>query len=315
MAEALRLLLLTKYHWLLAATVLGALKSWLTGLRWRHLAPASHPLSTTKSFHFYGIGVMINMTLPFRVGDLVRARLIAEALKIPGTQALGTIASEHILDFTMLCCLLITCFTLYSYHWPTQVIPTVSVFFALALSFFTAVFILRTKKNTPLIQQWKTQLSAVLPKRLLIFPTMLRNFYSGLFHFGDLMNVLKILGSTASIWLAQSLWIYALLSSLGIAESYHLGFEAPLVLVVMMGIAVMIPSSPGYIGTFHLITLLGLTQMGVPKSVALSFAILAHAHAVAVAISVGLYSLWKGSIKLSFNLKLINKPAALPEIP
>jgi uncharacterized membrane protein YbhN (UPF0104 family) len=76
-----------------------------------------------------------------------------------------------------------------------------------------------------------------------------------------------------------------------------------------MGIAIMIPASPGYIGTFHLMILLGLTQMGVPKAAALSYAILAHAHAVVLAILIGLYSLWKTNIKLHANLRLANKSA------
>lgn len=146
-------------------------------------------------------------------------------------------------------------------------------------------------------------MAKVEPRRLLFIPKIVENFYLGFLQLGSFINIFKILMMTVCIWIAQGIWIYALLCSLGIAETYSLGFEAVLVLIVMMGIAVMIPASPGYLGTFHLMVLLGLTQMGVSKSIALSYAILTHAHGLIIAILIGLYNLWKVSIKLSFNLK------------
>jgi len=292
------------YIWILIATGIGVLKMWISGFRWRHFGFPCIQLSSKSSFYFYAIGTMTNMTLPFRAGDIVRTRMIADALKIPNTKVLGTIASEHMLDFITLCSLLVGCLTFYSYRWPTEVIPTVITFFIVAVFCFGGVFLLN--KNTHIIKQFKSYISQILPKFLLFLPNMIATFYSGFFQLGSFLNILKVLGLTACTWIAQGLWIYALLYSLGIVENYQLGFEAVAVLMVMMGIVIMIPSSPGYIGTFHLMVLLGLTQMGVPKSISLSYAILAHAHALAMAILIGLYSLWKINIKSSMDFKCQN---------
>jgi len=299
------------YRWLLIATLLGIFKARLTGSRWRYLAPDHRRLSSTQSFYFYAVGVMTNMTLPFRIGDILRARLIADNLKIPKTKALGTIASEHVIDFGVLCSLLLICLTLYSYHWPSQVSSIVNIFLVIITAVLGGIFILR--KCSRLVKKLEAYLNQMLPEGLLFLPQMIGHFLSGLFQFDGAVNGIKIILFTIGIWLAQGLWIYALLCSLGIAQSYHLGFEPSLVLMVMMGIAVMIPSSPGYIGTFHLMVMLGLSQMGIPKSIALTYAILSHAHAVAIAILLGTFSIWKGHIKISFNSQ--NNNSIIQELP
>ncbi|RDI48142.1 lysylphosphatidylglycerol synthase transmembrane domain-containing protein [Aquicella lusitana] len=310
--EVSHLLSNISYIWLLIGTIIGVLKMWMTGFRWRYLVPLRNRLTAMHSFYFYSIGTMINMVLPFRIGDILRARLIAETLKIPNTNVLGTIAREHIMDLVLLCSLLLGCLTIYSYRLPSQVISTVNTFLTIVAVVFGAAFLL--KKNNFLMAKLKKLNSLTLPKPLLFFSGMLTNFYSGFFQLGDLKNITKMFGMSVCIWIAQGFWIYTLLCSLGIAGSYQLGVEATVALMIMMGIAVMIPASPGYIGTFHLMVILGLTQMGVPKSVSLSYAILAHAHAVGVAVLMGIYSLWKGNIKLSFYFNLTDKSAAIQEV-
>lgn len=309
--EITHLLLLINYKWIIAATIICIFKMWGTVLRWHYFVVSPKQLSSTNSFHFYAIGTMINMTLPFRMGDLIRANLIAEALKISNPKALGTIASEHILDFVALIFLLVGCLALFSYQWPAQIIPIVKIFFI--ISTILSVGFLLFKKNAHIQKRFKNFIDTVLPKRFLFIPNMITNFCAGFFQFGSIINRLKIFGMTAGLWVAQSVWIYTLFCALGMIDSYHLNFEAAFVLAVMIGVATMIPSSPGYIGTFHLMIVLGLTQMGIPKTVSLSYAILAHAHAVGTAVLIGFYSLWKGKIKLSFNFYPKKTPHVVQE--
>jgi uncharacterized protein (TIRG00374 family) len=311
MHEITHILSFIDYKWIIAATVVCILKMWVTVARWNCFIVSAKQLSSTNSFHFYAIGTMINMTLPFRMGDLVRSNLIAEALKIPNPKALGTIATEHILDFIALGFLLVGCLIFYSYHWPARVIPIMSVFFTIITTFFIGCILF--KKNKHIQQQIKNFINNILPKRFLFIPNMITNFCGGIFQFGNLLNTLKIVGMTAGVWFAQGIWIYTLLYALGIVDLYHLGTEAVYVLIVMTGVATMIPASPGYIGTFHLMIVLGLTQMGVPKAMALSCAILAHAHAIFTAVLIGCYSLWKGKIKLSLNFYSEQTPTVVQE--
>ena len=60
-------------------------------------------------------------------------------------------------------------------------------------------------------------------------------------------------------------------------EPYNLVWTNSLVLLVITSIALVIPSSPGYIGTYHYLCQLSLAMFGVPVSTALTFATVVHA--------------------------------------
>lgn len=288
--------------WLIFATLFSVLKMWLTGVRWRYFGDFCYPLSLIKSYRFYTIGTMINMILPFRIGDLLRARLIGQSINIPTSKVVGTIASEHIVDFLVLCVLLQICILLFSFEWLSQLLPTIVTFLIVIISVFILLYAFKFKNNVSNLQNIFLQ---YFPKKLLSIYEVIINFYFGFFQIKNLKNIMKIFFLTIVMWVAQYYWAYGLLCSLGLEISYQLGFTAVLGLIVTMGIAVMLPATPGYVGTFHLMIVLCLMQLNVPKSSAFSYAILVHAHSVGISIIVGLYSLWKSDFNLFSNLKLI----------
>ena len=64
-------------------------------------------------------------------------------------------------------------------------------------------------------------------------------------------------------------------------------------------IGVILPSGPGYIGTFQYFTILALTIFSVPKEQALSYAVVAHASQWAPVDLLGLVYVWSMGLKLS----------------
>ena len=135
------------YHWLTIATIIGIFKMWLTGVRWRYFGTFCRALPIKSSFRFYTIGTMINMILPFRLGDLLRARLIGQRLNIANSKILGTIASEHIVDFLVLCGVLLLGIFLYSFNWPSKIIPTIISFSTIIGGIFLLLFTLKKNEN------------------------------------------------------------------------------------------------------------------------------------------------------------------------
>jgi uncharacterized membrane protein YbhN (UPF0104 family) len=77
-----------------------------------------------------------------------------------------------------------------------------------------------------------------------------------------------------------------------------LPWHAPLLLLVVQAIAVMLPSSPSFVGTFHAATVYGCRFYGVPEGVALSFSVVAHAVAFFPIILTGLVYLWRENLSL-----------------
>ncbi len=55
----------------------------------------------------------------------------------------------------------------------------------------------------------------------------------------------------------------------------------------------MIPSSPGFVGTYHWFCMKSLSLFGIPESEALSFAVISHALNTIPFTIVGLLYFWK----------------------
>ncbi len=176
--------------------------------------------------------------------------------------------------------------------------------FSITITCIAVIFLLKRTTN---IHFFKKLPYVAFLEKLAFFKKLIDNFYAGFFQLEGQVNIIKVITLTVLIWLAQCLWIYALFHCIGMTTNYNLGIEAIFITVVMMGIAAMLPATPGYIGTFHLMVVLGLTQMGVSKSVALSYAILAHAHSVIWAILIGLYSLWQINMKMPLDSQELTK--------
>jgi uncharacterized membrane protein YbhN (UPF0104 family) len=71
----------------------------------------------------------------------------------------------------------------------------------------------------------------------------------------------------------------------------------------MTGISVSIPSSPGFIGTYHYLVMLGLAIYHIPQSEALSFAVILHLLSLAPVTLLGLYYFLRQHLSLGRALE------------
>jgi uncharacterized membrane protein YbhN (UPF0104 family) len=69
--------------------------------------------------------------------------------------------------------------------------------------------------------------------------------------------------------------------------------------MVILLIGIAIPTAPGFIGNWHYACILGLTLFGIPKSDALTFAIIYHFLSLAIVIVLGLIFLPFNKFSLS----------------
>jgi uncharacterized membrane protein YbhN (UPF0104 family) len=71
-------------------------------------------------------------------------------------------------------------------------------------------------------------------------------------------------------------------------STYQLAWYVGLVVLVVTTVSIVIPSTPGYVGTYHYLCQLSLMMFGVPASEALSFAVVAHAVSIVPVTVIGL---------------------------
>jgi uncharacterized protein (TIRG00374 family) len=105
-------------------------------------------------------------------------------------------------------------------------------------------------------------------------------------------------GLVPTIILSCLLWTMFALSNLLILRSFDLRLPtySAFVILVFQILGVTVPSSPGFIGTYHAAVIAGLSVFGVSQELAVSVAIIMHAAFFLPFILAGLFFVWKENI-------------------
>ncbi|MGB9080517.1 MAG: lysylphosphatidylglycerol synthase transmembrane domain-containing protein, partial [Desulfuromonadaceae bacterium] len=98
-----------------------------------------------------------------------------------------------------------------------------------------------------------------------------------------------------AVWLFCVIPVDMVLQGFGI----HLPITASMFILVLLVFAVMVPASPGFIGTYHYACFKGLSAFGIEESTAVSIALVLHGTSFFPVIIAGLYYLWKNKTSLS----------------
>ncbi|MDY6855216.1 MAG: lysylphosphatidylglycerol synthase transmembrane domain-containing protein [Thermodesulfobacteriota bacterium] len=278
------------YIYLIPAIALVYLSMWLRAIRWKYLFEPIKEVRMSSLFSSLMIGFMANNILPARIGEFVRAYSIGKKENLSKSLSLATIVVERILDgFVLLVFLFIS---LIFFHFPNWVKKTgISLLIFQILILLLFFFLKRYKENVShLFNLLFSPISIHLPQKA---NEILFSFIVG-------FDVLKGKKQIKFVFLFSFLmWIViAVLTSL-VFLSFR--FELPLygsflfIVIVNFGI-IMIPLSPGFIGTYQFFCITALAFWGINESEALGFSIVYHATQYFPVTLLGLFYLWKESI-------------------
>lgn len=238
-------------------------------VRWRLLLPATSPVTMRRLYRILHISFLLNNILPARLGDVARVAMTTRQPGIRLGHVLSSMLTERVTDTVtlLLCFLAVSPFLPVPARyesWRTAAWVVVAVFAVIVLG--AALFRERLRTVTR---------SDRLRRRL---PTNQRlrveaaSFADGVAQLFRRERVLHIWGWSWTAWIGAFAINYLLMRALGI--------DAPVAVAVLLtcttNLAMLLPSSPGAIGVFHLAATASLLPFGVPEARALSFAILAH---------------------------------------
>jgi uncharacterized protein (TIRG00374 family) len=158
------------------------------------------------------------------------------------------------------------------------------------------VFLFLLKHQTVRTLRWTGILLKPFPQKLSdkIIP-LLGSFIGGIQMSSKGGHIAMVLVSSVAVWLFCVIPVDLVLQGFGV----QLPITASMFILVLLVFAVMVPASPGYIGTYHSACFMGLSAFGITKSAALSIALVLHGIGFFPVIIVGVYYLWKN--KISFN--------------
>jgi uncharacterized protein (TIRG00374 family) len=223
------------------------------------------------------IGFAANCILPARLGEFIRANYLGYTEKISRISTFGTIVVERIFDVFIL--LLILLIGLLGTTFTGELNAVSGSLRTTGLSIFLIYILLI---GFLIGFKYKTDLFLTLLERLLFAfsPSLRSSIIEGVQNFAlGLVPIKDFRGWTKAIIYSFLLWFSALYQVKLIACSIGVSipFIAAFIIMAMAAFGVMIPSSPGYIGTYHLAVQYGFLLFGVAREEALSAAILLHA--------------------------------------
>ena len=244
--------------------------------RWGILLEPVKKTGFLNRLHSTLIGFAANCILPARLGEFVKANYIGHTESISSSSSFGTIVVERLFDcFTLLLVLFIG---LIGTTFPAELGPIsgslrVTGFFLFL--FYILIILLvgfkyKAKSFMKLIGRVLFFLPHYLRSRII---DIIWNFSLGLVIIKNPYKWFQAVFYSFLIWFLSLYQVVLIEQSIGLT----LPFIATFIVLAMASFGVMIPSAPGFIGTFHLSVQYGFLFYGIGKEEALSAAILWHA--------------------------------------
>jgi uncharacterized protein (TIRG00374 family) len=273
---------------IISVLVLTVILYVIRALRWFHLLEPIKKIPLSSLFSSTVIGFAANCVLPARLGEFIRANYIGRMERISKSSSFGTIVIERLFDTSTI--LLIFAFVMLFIDFPREwssigrALRTGGlVMFLLFLVSIVLIIVLKEKTNAFL---------AIADRVLFFLPRKLRHkliamldgFSKGLVLVKGLSKLIAVIFYSLVLWGLYVVQIYVLGLSMGVS----LPFLAPFFILVLLCFSVIIPSAPGYIGTFHVACQYGLIFYGFSRANALSMAIILHAAGFIPTVLLGL---------------------------
>ena len=275
------------YLWLVPAALLIVAGQWLRGLRWRALFGRAPRPSRMDAVLILSVGYLVSAVLPFRLGDPARAWLAANRTDADAAEAFAAVLAERVQDlFTIVIMLalwlpdlgarLLT-FQLGPGPWDRPALIRWGTLALVAVAYAAAFAISRSAPGVA------RMLGGGPPAR------MIGRFVGGFRPLSQAGSGLWSGALSIAIWMLGAAGYWTVMQ----AFDLRLGLSVAVFAMCATAVLAIIPSSPGYVGVFHygVQTSLALAA-GVPKHVALSYAVVLHALTIGVLVVLGVAALW-----------------------
>jgi len=287
------------YLYIVFAVLFTFISYLLRAVRWRYLLISEKTIPISSLYPATIIGYMANNLLPARLGEFVRAYFLAEREGLQTPAVFASLVIDRLFDgLTVLLMLLTTLFTL---KMPQGVedaglaLKTGGVVMSL-LYCGVLVFLFLLKRQTMRTLSIVGLILKPFPQRFSerLIP-MLGSFIGGIRMSFRSGHIAAVILSSFSIWFFCILPIDMILTGFGV----NLPITASMFILVLLVFAVMVPASPGFIGTYHYACFKGLSLFGVAESKAVSIALVVHGTAFFPVIIAGFYYMWRSRISLN----------------
>ena len=256
--------------YIIAAFVTTFATFFLRSLRWKILLDSPKDLKLQKYISTTHVGYFLNNILPFRAGDLARAKLLSNnSTNIKFSFLVGSLVAEKIIDLWI-----VGLFSIFIILFGFKNVLGLEFSIGILLLYVITSFIIFG--NNSLANKMQKQFSIT------------KNFIDGYLLVSK--NKIKLGSISLLLWCSFVAYMYALLKSVNI----DLSLQQYIGITVIASIVTSLPIAPAAIGTYHLAVIYFLTLYGIEIDKSQTAAILLHSIFL-------LYSIILGYIYLSFE--------------
>ena len=285
------------YLWLVLACMAYGVEYVLRIARWQAMLATQNP---TLSWRHCSVPLLvsyaINATLPFRAGDAVRCFGFNARLRAGAGVVLATIIVERILDFLVI--IIILGIALSVFHFESLPFIRMSGLSLIFICILLLVFLLFPRLLSPFLYIARKALVFLLPKHEAKFSLEFTNVADTLVGLSKSHTMTGLIGYSLAVWIMEGfvfLFVAQALPTMAHPEAAFLALP-------IGTLATLIPSTPGYIGTFDYFIILSLEAMGNTNAASVAYAMIVHLILwVPPLLLGGIYLLFRVNKKLAIN--------------
>ncbi len=284
--DVLRIFKDTDWWWAVPVLCTFIFSIWLRAFRWKIMLAPIKDVPVRRVYSATMIGFMANNVLPMRLGELVRAYALGHNSDVSKSSAFATIVVERAFDLFAI--LLFLGVVLSRMQLEDDVRLAGYVALAMCLGMFLLMALLHWKREATMrvFTLFASRLPDPLEDKL---NGLMHRFLDGLLVLGSWKRILWVMLLSLATWLSVGLGYWVTFFAFDLV----LPISASIVLVVTTALAVMLPSGPGFVGTFEVGAKYGLLPFGVSADVALSYALFYHAIMFFPITLLGFYHVWR----------------------
>lgn len=276
---------------LVAGLVIWLVGYGIRGWRWQLLLRPVVQVPFMTSFKVLVIGFTANNLLPLRAGEFVRAYLLGKKLAVPKTTVFATVAAERLFDgIIVLLFTLIGATSVELIAWMRQSMWVAGSIFLIVLVGF-AFFLILPDTAFGITKFCLRIFPENIRTRLL---SLIEVFVQGIqfLRHPDLLVLVTL--SSVAIWLTEAAFYYIAAISFGISIS----FTQALFIKGILNLGILLPSAPGYVGTFEFFIVETMKLMKVDQTKALGYALVSHFVEFVSINVVGVYYMFREGLHL-----------------
>lgn len=258
------------YWWLLPGVAVYFVAVLVRTWRWRAMLRPLCEISLRQLFPIVVIGYAGNNIYPARAGEVLRSYVLRRRTGVPISASLATVVLERLFDgLVMLAFVFVTLPFAPLPPAYLALVSAASVLFVGAL----IVFLVLAANPARFASLYAGFVDRLVPLRFRErLHSLFDPFVAGLQALRSPRELFTIALASAFIWLTETLKYWFVMH----AFPFEVSFPVLMLMTAVVNLFTTLPSTPGYVGTFHAPGIAVLTTFGVAQALATGYTVVLH---------------------------------------